>query len=224
MKSFFHFMISALTVLAWATHMACAFDPNPLQDFCVAIDDPKDTLFVNGKFCKKPELVKADDFFISGINIPTNTDNAFGSNVTNVSVENLPGLNTLGVSIARIDYAPNGTNPPHTHPRASEILYVAEGILYVGFISSNIDGNRFFTKVLHKGDVFVFPKGMIHFQFNIGKTPAVAFASLGSQNGGIITIANTLFGSNPPIMPEVLAKAFMLDKDVIQHLQKQFGA
>ncbi|XP_062083248.1 germin-like protein subfamily 1 member 13 [Humulus lupulus] len=214
----------AVAALAFATHFACAYDPSPLQDFCVAIDDPKEMLFVNGRFCKNPDMVKAEDFFFSGINIPGNTDNAVGSNVTAVFVDNLPGLNTLGISLARVDYAPYGLNPPHTHPRATEILFVAEGTLYVGFVSSNGDGNRLFTKVLYKGDVFVFPVGMIHFQFNVGKTPALAFAGLGSQNPGVITIANAVFGSDPPINPNVLAKAFMLDKDVVQELQKRFGA
>ncbi|XP_024027971.1 germin-like protein subfamily 1 member 17 [Morus notabilis] len=216
--------VLALVALAMATYIACAYDPGPLQDFCVAIDDPKHVLFVNGKFCKNPELVKAEDFFFSGLNIPRDTNNAVGSNVTMVNVDNIPGLNTLGVSLARIDYAPYGQNPPHTHPRSTEILFVAEGTLYVGFVSSNQDGNRLFTKILHKGDVYVFPIGMIHFQFNIGKYPAVAFVGFGSQFAGTITIADTVFGSHPPINPEVLAKAFMLDKDVVEKLQKKFGA
>ena len=181
-------------------------------------------MFVNGKFCKNPRLVNADDFFFSGLNIPGNTNNAVGSNVTAVNVDNLPGLNTLGVSIARLDFAPYGLNPPHTHPRSSELLFVLEGTLYVGFVSSNQDGNRLFTKVLKEGDAFVFPIGMIHFQFNVGHTPAVAFAGFGSQNPGVITIANAVFGSNPPINPQVLAKAFQLDKDVIEYLQKRFVA
>ncbi|KAM6554503.1 hypothetical protein CsatB_015265 [Cannabis sativa] len=82
--------------------------------------------------------------------------------------------------------------------------------------------NRLFTKVLNKGDVFVFPIGLIHFQFNKGHTPAVAFAALSSQNAGVITIANAVFGSDPPINPDVLAKAFQVDKNIIDHLQKQF--
>ncbi|WP_414672536.1 cupin domain-containing protein [Lactovum miscens] len=37
-----------------------------------------------------------------------------------------------------------------------------------------------------------------------------------------MTIANAVFGSNPPINPDVLTKAFQLDKNVVQHLQKLF--
>uniref|UniRef100_A0A2N9EQ60 Germin-like protein n=1 Tax=Fagus sylvatica TaxID=28930 RepID=A0A2N9EQ60_FAGSY len=167
-----HFLVT-LALLALATSLASAYDPSPLQDFCVAIN---------------------------------NTNSA--------------GLNTLGISLARLDFAPYGLNPPHTHPRGTEILVVVEGTLYVGFVTSN--PNKLFTKVLNKGDVFVFPIGLIHFQFNIGQTNALAFAGLSSQNPGVITIANAVFGSTPPINPDVLIKAFQLDKNVVDYLQKQF--
>ncbi|XVF56968.1 hypothetical protein PTKIN_Ptkin06aG0164000 [Pterospermum kingtungense] len=32
------------------------------------------------------------------------------------------GLTVLAYPLARIDYAPYGLNPPHTHPHATEIL------------------------------------------------------------------------------------------------------
>ena len=176
---------------------------------------------MNGKFCKDPKLAEAEDFFTYGLNIAGDTNNQVGSNVTTVNVDKIPGLNTLGISLVRIDYAPYGQNPPHTHPRGSEILVVVEGQLLVGFVSSNQDANRLFTKVLNKGDVFVFPIGLIHFQFNMGHTPAVAFAALSSQNAGVITIAKSVFGSTPPINPDVLARAFQVDKNVINYLQKQ---
>ena len=138
-----------------------------------------------------------------------------------MNVDKILGLNTLGISLARIDFAPYGLNPPHTHPRATEILVVLEGTLYVGFVTSNTD-NRLFTKILNKGDVFVFPVGLIHFQFNVGHTNAVAFSGLSSQNPGLITIADAVFGSNPPINPDVLTKAFQLDKNVVNYLEKIF--
>ncbi|PKI52474.1 hypothetical protein CRG98_027136 [Punica granatum] len=136
-----------------------AFDPSPLQDICVATAEPKNAVFVNGKFCKNPNLTVADDFLFRGINIPRSTNN-------------------------------------------------------------NV---RLITKVLKPGDVFVFPFAMIHFQLNIGKTAAVAISSLSSQNPGVITIANAVFGSNPPINVDVLTKAFQVDKKVINDLQSQFS-
>ncbi|GLT85488.1 hypothetical protein SLE2022_036770 [Rubroshorea leprosula] len=76
--------------------------------------------------------------------------------------------------------------------------------------------------VLNKGDVFVFLIGMIDFLLNEGKTPAVAFAALSSRNPGVITIANFVFGSNPPINPDVLTNGFTSDKNVVQYLQSKF--
>eukprot|EP00258_Populus_trichocarpa_P030771 XP_024446790.1 germin-like protein subfamily 1 member 13 [Populus trichocarpa] len=217
-----HFLL-AFVLLTLASSIASASDPSPLQDFCVAINDPKAAVFGNGKFCKDPKMATANDFSFSGLNIPRNTGNRVGSNVTLLNVDQIPGLNTLGISLARIDYAPNGgLNPPHTHPRATEILVVVEGTLYVGFVTSNPD-NRFISKVLYPGDVFVFPFGLIHFQLNIAKTPAVVFAGLSSQNPGTITIANAVFGSDPLINPDVLAKAFHLDIKIVNYLQKLFG-
>ncbi|KAK4739522.1 hypothetical protein R3W88_003219 [Solanum pinnatisectum] len=133
-------------------------------------------VFVNGKFCKDPKDVTANDFFRPGLNVPGNTSNQLGSVATAVNVNNLPGLNTLGISLAHI--------------------------------------------IFHH--VFVFPIGLIHFQFNVGKTKAVAFARLNSQNPGVITIANAVFGSYPPISDDVLAKAFQVDKKVVDYLQSQF--
>ncbi|GMP26592.1 hypothetical protein CsSME_00002968 [Camellia sinensis var. sinensis] len=98
---------------------------------------------------------------------------------------------------------------------------VLDGTLYVGFVTPNTD-NRLFTKVLYPRDVFVFPQGLIHFQFNNGKTNAVALAALNSQNPGTITVANAMFGSNPRISDDVLVEAFQVDKKVIDYLQAQF--
>ncbi|GAA0163525.1 hypothetical protein LIER_39612 [Lithospermum erythrorhizon] len=166
-------------------------------------------------------MVLADDFHFSGLHIAGNTSNAVGSRVTPVTVAQLPGLNTLGISIVRVDYAPWGINPPHTHPRATEILTVLEGSLLVGFVTSNPE-NRLITKVLHKGDVFVFPVGLVHFQRNVGKWNAIAIAALSSQNPGVITIANTVFGSNPVIDSDILAKAFQVEKSTVEQLQSKF--
>lgn len=175
-------------------------------------------VIVNGLVCKDPKLVQANDFFFSGLNIPGNTSNQLGSQVTPAMIA---GLNTLGISIVRIDYAPMGVIPPHTHPRASEILTVLEGSLEVGFVTSN-PGNRLISKVLRKGDVFVFPVGLIHFQRNIGHGNAVSISALSSQNPGVITIANAVFGSTPPISADILAKAFQVDKGIVAHIELQF--
>ncbi|XP_059668694.1 putative germin-like protein 2-1 isoform X1 [Cornus florida] len=212
-----HFLI--LGIMALAFSVALASDHSPLQDFCVG--DKNSPVLVNGMVCKDPKLVQANDFFFSGLHMAGNTSNAVGSKVTPVNVAQIAGLNTLGISLARIDFAPFGVNPPHTHPRASEILTVLEGSLHVGFVTSNPE-NRLISKLLHKGDVFVFPEGLVHFQKNIGYGNAVALAALSSQNPGVITIANAVFGSKPDISSDILAKAFQLDKNTIYQIQSKF--
>lgn len=179
-------------------------------------------VFVNGFPCKNPSSITANDFFSSGLHLAGNVSNALGSKVTPVAVSRIPGLNTLGISMVRLDFAPGGVNPPHTHPRATEILTVLNGTLEVGFVTSN-PGNILFTKTLNEGDVFVFPEGLVHFQRNIdGKANAVAIAGLSSQSPGVITMANAVFGSNPMIPDDLLAKSFQVDTKTIDLIMSKF--
>ncbi|KAL9227307.1 hypothetical protein vseg_003010 [Gypsophila vaccaria] len=219
------YIFAYVAIVATVQFVAHATDPTQLQDFCVAESDLNKALFVNGMFCKDPKDVTPEDFLLRGLDVPRSTNNRLGSNVTLITATQLPGLNTLGIAIARVDYAPFGLNPPHTHPRATELFTVMEGTLYVGFVTSNMPngGNKLFSKVLEKGDVFAFPQGLIHFQFNIGDTPALAMSALSSQNPGLNTIANAVFGADPPISVDVLSKAFQLEGNVIKYLQSKFG-
>ncbi|KAL4193144.1 hypothetical protein AMTRI_Chr06g197910 [Amborella trichopoda] len=212
-------LIIVFVALSMIASLGLASDPSRLQDFCVA--DNYSKVFVNGKVCKDPMLATANDFFCDGLDKLGNTSNPLGSKVTQVNVMQIPGLNTLGISLARIDFAPGGQNPPHTHPRATEILTVLQGTLYVGFVTSNPE-NRLISKTLNKGDVFVFPEGLIHFQQNVGYGNSVAIAGLSSQNPGVITIAKAVFGADPPISDAVLAKAFQIDKQLVDKLQASF--
>ncbi|KAK9077346.1 hypothetical protein SSX86_005683 [Deinandra increscens subsp. villosa] len=208
----------SLLALAFSC-FAFAFESKPLQDFCVA--DPNSSVFVNGMACKNPKQIQANDFYFSGLHLRGNTSNPFGLMVQPVTVAQLPGLNTLGISMVRIDYAPWGVNPPHTHPRATEIITVLEGTLEVGFVTSYPE-YHLITKVLYKGDVFVFPVGLVHFQQNVGNETAVVIGALSCQNPGAITFGNAVFGSDPRISSEILAKAFQVDKKVVDQLKAKF--
>ncbi|XP_050148855.1 putative germin-like protein 2-1 isoform X2 [Malus sylvestris] len=210
-----------ITFLAMTCALVIAFEPSPLQDFCVADTTSSGSYRINGFPCLDSKLATAEHFFFSGLHIPGNTSNPVGGKVTPVNVGQIPGLNTLGISLARIDYAPWGVIPPHTHPRATEILTVLEGSLNVGFVTSN-PNNKLISKVLNKGDVFVFPVGLVHYQQNVGNGIAISLSSLSSQNPGVNTIANAVFGSNPAISEDVLAKSFQVDKSVISSIQAKF--
>jgi len=170
---------------------------------------------VNGFPCKDPTTVNPSDFTFQGLRNQGSTNNIFGSKVTRANVETFPGLNTLGMSAGRVDFAPGGVNPPHLHPRATEIGFVMEGTLLTGFITTN---NTLFSQKVEKGDVFVIPRGLVHFQQNIGSVNAVLIPTFNSQLPGIQTLPFSLFGSTPPIPEDVLAKAFQISNKEVREI------
>ncbi|KAF3614509.1 Germin-like protein 3-7 [Capsicum annuum] len=211
------FLLVILVVLPFPSHCA---DPDPLQDFCVAILNSTSTS-LNGFPCKPASEVTSEDFFFDGFTKEGNTDNALGFSPTFGNVLSFPGLNTLGIAMNRVDFAPGGLNPPHSHPRATESGVVIKGKLFVGFLTTN---NVLYSKVLTVGQMFVVPRGLVHFQMNVGKEKAITITAFNSQLPGVATLANTLFGSNPPIPDDVLTKAFQVEASVIDGIKAKFGA
>lgn len=155
-----------------------------------------------------------------GIAKPGSTNTTMGSLVTGANVEKIPGLNTLGVSMARIDFAPGGLNPPHTHPRATEMVFMLEGTLDVGFITT---ADKLFMKTITKGEVFVFPKGLVHFQKNNGNEPASLISAFNSQLPGTQSLGKTLFGSSPAVPNNVLTKAFQIGTKEVEKIKGRFA-
>ncbi|KAF7126558.1 hypothetical protein RHSIM_Rhsim11G0109700 [Rhododendron simsii] len=191
-------------------------DPDMLQDVCVA--DLNNVVKMNGFACKAS--FSASDFFFAGLAMPKPANNMLGSTVTPANVMQIPGLNTLGVSMARVDFGPGGLNPPHTHPRATEILFVLYGELDVGFITT---ANVLVSMTIKQGDIFTFPKGLVHFQINNGSGPAAAIAAFDSQNPGVQAIATTLFAAMPPVSDSVLSKAFQISNQEVDAIKSKFA-
>ncbi|XP_058077097.1 germin-like protein 5-1 [Magnolia sinica] len=210
-------VVSLLLILAIISGTGAA-DPDMLQDICVA--DRTGAVKVNGFICKDAAKVNSSDFFFDGLAKPGSTNNTMGSLVTVANVDKIPGLNTLGVSLARIDYAPGGLNPPHTHPRATEIVFVLEGQLDVGFITT---ANSLFSKTIKKGEIFVFPRGLVHFQKNNGVVPAAVIAAFNSQLPGTQSIALTLFTATPPVPDNVLTKAFQIGTKEVEKIKTRLA-
>ncbi|MCD9639146.1 hypothetical protein HAX54_023502 [Datura stramonium] len=186
--------IATLAITAFFSSPAYAYDNNPLQDICVAVNDSKASVFVNGKICKDPKLAKPDDFFALGLNVSGNAVPGLGFAAKFLDVNNIPGLNTLGMSVGRLDLEPQRLVPLHTHPRSAELITILE-----------------------------VPQGLVHFQYNVGRKKAIFFAFFNSQNPGLITIPSSILASAPPIMDEVLAKDFQLSKTEIAELRKKFS-
>ena len=134
-------------------------------------------------------------------------------------MENFPGLNTMGVSMSRVDYAPWGVNPPHAHPRATEMIFVLEGLLEVGFVTT---ANRLLTRTVPEGAVFVFPRGLMHYERRVGEAPAVAISAYDSQLPGTQVAAAAMFGSAPAVPTDVLARSLQTDGGVVERIKCKF--
>lgn len=198
----------------------CRPDPDPLQDYCIA--DNKNTFFINGVPCINPEHASSSHFVTSALSKPGNTSsNKFGFSVTPTTTVNLPGLNTLGLVLVRVDLEGNGIVPPHSHPRASEVTTCLKGLLLVGFIDTS---NRVFTQNLKPGESFVFPKGLIHFLYNRDtKQPALALSGLNSQNPGVQLASVATFASKPPIPDPILERAFQISSKEVEIMRRNLG-
>ncbi|KAI3876167.1 hypothetical protein MKW98_029119 [Papaver atlanticum] len=205
MSSFFPILIFCMILFFTSP---CYSDPDQLQDFCVA-DLNATTTSLNG------------DFFFSGFTKEGNTNNNFGLAITPGNVLSFPGLNTLGLSMNRVDYAPGGVNPLHSHPRATEAGVIIKGKVLVGFISTT---NVLYSKVLKAGEMFVIPKGLVHFQKNVGRGKAVTITSFNSQLPGAAVLPATIFVSNPAIPNDILAKNFQVNETVITSIKSKFGS
>ncbi|KHN37415.1 Germin-like protein subfamily 3 member 2 [Glycine soja] len=105
----------------------------------------------NSFSCKNSSTATVEDFTYSGIKSPGN--------------------------FKQTDFGVGGVNVPHFHPRATEVAFALEGKIYSGFVDTK---NKVFAKVLEKGEVMVFPRGLVHFQMNVGDGPATILGSFDS--------------------------------------------
>ncbi|MBA0842580.1 hypothetical protein Goarm_002400 [Gossypium armourianum] len=180
--------------------IALAGDPDILSDFIVPNQNN-----VDGSF-----------FTYTGMRVLVN-QSTFPANFTilKASMVEFPALNGQSVSYAVLQYPASSLNPPHTHPRAAELLFLVDGSLEVGFVDTT---NKLFTQNLQAGDMFIFPKGLVHYQYNADpNNPAIAISSFGSANAGTVSLPKTLFATN--IDDTILAKSFKTDVSTIQALK-----
>ncbi|KAI5058852.1 hypothetical protein GOP47_0027022, partial [Adiantum capillus-veneris] len=201
---------------------ACAADPDPIVDHCVA-DLSNTTVFFNGLPCKNPSTVSSADFHSSLFRGTGNTSNPLGLAATLASAASFPALNTQGLAIVKIEYASTGgLVEPHVHPRASELIVVVQGTVLAGFIDTS--GN-YFSATLQAGDLFIFPRGLIHFSMNLPDSgQALAYASFNSQNPGLSNVAPALFASTPGIPNTLLEKTFAIAEAQVLAIKKALVA
>lgn len=146
-----------------------AADPDPLSDFAsgVSTSFTLRDIFTNGDVSVGP-----------------------GGTRTTVNVGIFPAMGSQSLTYTQFKMKPCGVNLPHTHPRASEMLtLISGGPLQVGFVDTEGVAH---IDILNAGDVTVFPRGLLHFELNVGKRTAFYISALNSQNPGVLTAAGAL--------------------------------
>ncbi|KAF5744882.1 hypothetical protein HS088_TW07G00463 [Tripterygium wilfordii] len=195
MLQFFLLVIASLAII----QMTKAGDEDILCDFLGSKVDAKYFTYKDMRSFEKP---------------------AAAFTVMKASRVEFPALNGQSVSLAVLQFPVNSVNPPHIHPRSAELLLVRKGCLQVGFVDTT---NKFYNQTLRTGDIFVFPKGLVHYQYNADPhTPALAISAFGSANAGTVSIPATLFTTG--IDDNILEKSFKTDAKTIQALKTGLGS
>ncbi|WCJ42782.1 germin-like protein 1 [Euphorbia peplus] len=186
-----------------------------VNEFCVA-----DTLVEGpeGFNCKKLESITVKDFVFSGPGTPTQTSSLSKYSSTEISVDQVPGLNGLGISMAISNLEVGGFLPMNTHVQSTELLFMASGFANAGFITST---NTVYSANLKAGDVMVFPRGLLHYMMNSGNSTVVAYSSYTSETIDRQLMDLALFGNGLPT--NVLEKVTFLDAAQINKLKAVFG-
>lgn len=189
-----------LAAFAYAL-MVHASDPDILSDFIV----PENTNVIDGKFFAYTGLRGAFDF-----------ENSTTYKGVPASLKEFPALNGQSVSMAVLQFPPNAINPPHTRPHSTGLLLLIDGSLEVGFVDTS---NKLYTQSLEAGDIFIFPKSLVHYQYNASPTaPATAIAAFGSASSGSVAVPSTIFATG--VDDTILAKSFKTDVATIEKIKK----
>ena len=137
---------------------------------------------------------------------------------TRATAETFAALRGTGLSAALLDFAPSSQLGPHTHPRGAELVLVVRGTLHVGLVDS---AGHFFNQSLRRGDVFLFPRGLLHYEANTSPVAAaLVVAAYSSSNPGTLSLPSALFASQIPTT--ILAQAFRVSPSLVDQLKSPY--
>jgi len=197
-------VIFSICVVTAFIGLAQASDPDILFDYIV----PPNVTKIDGNLFTYTEIRG----FFDGPNL-TETKSMLAS------MAEFPVLNGQSVSLSFLRLGPGGVSAPHTRTHATGLFFVLEGRFEVGFVDTT---NKLYTQTLERGDMFIFPKGLVHYQYNADcKKPAVAVAAFGSASASTVSIPVTLFDTK--IEDVVLAKSFKTNVATIRKLKAGLG-
>ncbi|RVX10428.1 Germin-like protein 3-1 [Vitis vinifera] len=161
-------------------------------------------------------------FTTSALSKPGNTSaNPFGFSITLTNTMKLARVQHNGPDHGSGRYSSQWAGPTPQPPEGLGGGHTPEGCAPSGVIDTS---NRLFTQLLRPGDSFVFPKGMIHFLYNLDSlAPAVVLAGLNSQNPGTQLTSTAAFATNPRLPDEVLKKAFQISGQDVARIRRNLG-
>lgn len=187
-----------------------------VQDFCIA--DLSAPVSPSGYPCKNQSTVTVNDFIFTEFFRTRKFSSTINVSATDAFVGQFPGLNGLGVSAVYSELLPGGGIPLHTHPGGTELIFVLEGTVLGGIISSE---NRVYYKTLRAGDLMVFPQGLLQFHLNAGRTRAKVIATFNSENPRAQLVPRALFSND--LLAEIVAKVSFLEVAVVERLKALLG-
>lgn len=138
-------------------------------------------------------LDRDSDWAFNFFDPPANSTSAAGNGGKTIKADraNFPALIGNGMAMTLSFLGPCGFNTPHIHPRASEMVYVVNGTVEVGFIAEN--GARQVQNSLVAGSMTIIPQAAIHWQTNLGCAPVLTVAAFNHENPGVSQVAQNFF-------------------------------
>ncbi|KAK7261751.1 hypothetical protein RIF29_28070 [Crotalaria pallida] len=182
-------------------------------EFCIA--DLKGAETPAGYPCKPPTTVTVDDFVYK---FTKATPNIFNFSFSTAFIDQFPALNGLGFSIGQAELEGGAVIPLHAHPDATEIIIGGPGSVTAGFITST--DNKVFVKTLSEGNIFVIPRGLLHFVINNGKEKSIGNVIFTSVRPSVQLLDLALFGNN--FDSALVSKTTFLDPEQVKKLKGVF--
>lgn len=160
-------MVVVAAFLALVVPSTWASDPDPIYDL--------PTFRTESAFYKTDSL--------------NNMTQGPGGNISRANLETFPALLDQGISYSMFHLAPCGTNVLHSHPRASELQFVIQGAMIAGFVDTT---GTVRENLVLQGEAVVYPRGLVHYQQNIGNETAILLSALNSAHPGTLDASNSI--------------------------------
>ncbi|XP_014515269.1 germin-like protein 8-14 [Vigna radiata var. radiata] len=132
------------------------------------------------------------------------------------SGKTIPMLNGLGISASLGEIEQGGFVPLHEDD-ANEIVMVIKGQLDVGILKPR----KAFRNTLIPGNIFLFPKELLHYLINSGPGKAVFAAAFSSPNPVFRLLYEELFANDVP--SRILSQVIFLDKHQVRKFKARFN-